>query len=391
MNNTVIGGRSIILNKANSRDFDKKANIIVRNLAKNVSQNQVYDLFKQFGTIKSCKLEVFTDGTSRGFCYIQYAQEDEAKKAVESLSGKEIEGKPMEIVFHEKRSDRNTNNNNQKFTNLFVNGLPAGTNDQGLKDLFASYGEIVSAVVQKSEDGNLREFGYINFKEPEAAQSAIDGMHKKKLENGNHLIVSRHISKQDNKVVKSDQLAPITRNLKKTYDANIYVKFIPEGVSEQQFVEVFGKAGNIVSTKLNRQANKGFGTQFQYGYVLYEKVEEAQNAIKLYEQSNIFGPKPLKVDFWLSKQELEQEKKQRDEQDVLKLIEIFQGKTSRGRGQQVPMHQMHQGTNNFMNQQRGNYQNRGGRGGRVQNQGRYQNVQQMPMPMPAAGQIQGQQ
>jgi len=130
MNNTVIGGRSIILNKANSRDFDKKANIIVRNLAKNVSQNQVYDLFKQFGQIKSCKLEVFTDGTSRGFCYIQYAEEGEAKKAVESLSGKEIEGKPMEIVFHEKRSDRNaTNMTNQKFTNLFVNGLPAGTND----------------------------------------------------------------------------------------------------------------------------------------------------------------------------------------------------------------------------------------------------------------------
>lgn len=211
----------------------------------------------------------------------------------------------MEIVFHEKRSDRNANNTtSQKFTNLFVNGLPAGTNDQGLKDLFADFGEIVSAVVQKSEDGNLREFGYINFKEPEAAQKAVDGMHKKKLADGNHLIVSRHISKQDNKVIKSDQLAPITRNLKKTYDANIYIKFIPEGVSEEQFTEVFGKAGNIVSTKLNKQANKGFGTTFQYGYVLYEKVEEAQNAIKMYEQSNIFGPKPLKVDFWLSKQEL---------------------------------------------------------------------------------------
>jgi len=62
--------------------------------------------------------------------------------------------------------------------------------------------------------------------------------------------------------------------LKKTYDANIYVKFVPETVSEDLFVETFAKAGNIVSTKLNKQA-KSFGPAVQYGFVLYEKVEEA--------------------------------------------------------------------------------------------------------------------
>lgn len=98
-------------------------------------------------------------------------------------------------------------------------------------------------------------------------------MNKKKIGN-TFLIVSKHISKQDNKVIKSDQLAPITRNLKKTYDANIYVKFIPDSVSEDLFVETFAKAGNIVSTKLNKQV-KPFGPSIQYGFVLYEKVEEA--------------------------------------------------------------------------------------------------------------------
>lgn len=50
MNNCTIGGRSVILNKqGDSNKFDKKANIIVRNLSKEVTQNEVFEMFKQFG------------------------------------------------------------------------------------------------------------------------------------------------------------------------------------------------------------------------------------------------------------------------------------------------------------------------------------------------------
>ena len=43
---------------------------------------------------------------------------------------------------------------------------------------------------------------------------------------------------------------------------------------------------------------------YQFGYILYEKVEEAQNAIKKYDNSNVFGPKPLHVELWLSEEEI---------------------------------------------------------------------------------------
>jgi hypothetical protein len=49
---------------------------------------------------------------------------------------------------------------------------------------------------------------------------------------------------------------------------------------------------------------------------MFEKVEEAQAAIKKFDNSNIFGPRPLKVDLWQSKDEIEQEKKQRENREL---------------------------------------------------------------------------
>jgi len=38
---------------------------------------------------------------------------------------------------------------------------------------------------------------------------------------------------------------------------------------------------------------------------LYEKVEEAQMAIKKFDNSNIFGARPVKVELWMSKDEID--------------------------------------------------------------------------------------
>jgi RNA recognition motif-containing protein len=50
--------------------MDPKANVLVRNIALEVTQQELYDAFVKFGPIRSCKLEMFPDGKSRGFGYI---------------------------------------------------------------------------------------------------------------------------------------------------------------------------------------------------------------------------------------------------------------------------------------------------------------------------------
>jgi RNA recognition motif-containing protein len=70
MNNAVIDGKQVVLNKKKDGDFDIKANVIVKNLPKEMDQKTLSELFSKFGAIKSCKLECFQDGASRGFGYV---------------------------------------------------------------------------------------------------------------------------------------------------------------------------------------------------------------------------------------------------------------------------------------------------------------------------------
>eukprot|EP00352_Strombidinopsis_acuminata_P009556 CAMPEP_0176375754 /NCGR_PEP_ID=MMETSP0126-20121128/27721_1 /TAXON_ID=141414 ORGANISM="Strombidinopsis acuminatum, Strain SPMC142" /NCGR_SAMPLE_ID=MMETSP0126 /ASSEMBLY_ACC=CAM_ASM_000229 /LENGTH=83 /DNA_ID=CAMNT_0017736941 /DNA_START=747 /DNA_END=998 /DNA_ORIENTATION=+ len=81
---------------------------------------------------------------------------------------------------HEKRNVRPQTE--QRFTNLFVKNLEQGTDDQKLKEMFQEFGEIVSAHVQRdesTENGALKDFGYVSFADPECASKAVDQMNKK--------------------------------------------------------------------------------------------------------------------------------------------------------------------------------------------------------------------
>jgi len=51
MNNAVIDGRQCVLNKKKDKDsnFDKMANILVRNLPKETDQKELSSLFAEFG------------------------------------------------------------------------------------------------------------------------------------------------------------------------------------------------------------------------------------------------------------------------------------------------------------------------------------------------------
>ena len=62
--------------------MDPKANVLVRNIDTEISQQQLFETFSKYGGIKSCKLETYPDGKSRGFGYIQFENPDTAEKAI---------------------------------------------------------------------------------------------------------------------------------------------------------------------------------------------------------------------------------------------------------------------------------------------------------------------
>jgi RNA recognition motif-containing protein len=194
--------------------------------------------------------------------------------------------------------------------------LDQGTNEDGLKALFAPFGEIESVFIQQNEDGSLKNQGFVCFKEFEHAKSALEKMNKHKLESGNVMIVSRHVSKKENALGDNKKgMGMISQIKRETFNSNIYVKFLPASLTQEELHKTFSQAGTIISINL-KQMKSGDYVTGQFAYILYDKVEEAQNAIRKFDNTNIFSSRPMRVELWLSKEEIEQQKKQREGRQI---------------------------------------------------------------------------
>ena len=93
------------------------------------------------------------------------------------MNGQTWNGKELEVVIHTKKDKRETTNT--KFNNLFVQNLPAGTNEAKLKEMFSHLGEVSSVKVNKDDSGNLLAEGFVCFLDSNAAEEAIKQMNKK--------------------------------------------------------------------------------------------------------------------------------------------------------------------------------------------------------------------
>ncbi|KAK6467456.1 cold-inducible RNA-binding protein B-like isoform X1 [Huso huso] len=66
---------------------------------------------------------------------------------------------------------------------LFVGGLSFDTNEQGLEDVFAKYGQISEVVVIKDRDTQRsRGFGFVTFENPDDAKDAMMAMNGKSVD-----------------------------------------------------------------------------------------------------------------------------------------------------------------------------------------------------------------
>ena len=76
--------------------------LFVGNLPHALTEQELHDLFSSYGTIDRAKLILDREtGRSRGFAFVEMNSEEEAKKAMDELNGKEVGGRA--IVVNEAR------------------------------------------------------------------------------------------------------------------------------------------------------------------------------------------------------------------------------------------------------------------------------------------------
>ncbi len=82
-------------------------NIFVGNLSFNASENAVRALFEEYGTVD--RVSIVTDrdtGQQKGFAFVEMGVDAEGDRAIESLSGRELNGRALTVNEARPKSDR---------------------------------------------------------------------------------------------------------------------------------------------------------------------------------------------------------------------------------------------------------------------------------------------
>ncbi|KMQ51791.1 RNA-binding protein [Chitinispirillum alkaliphilum] len=82
-------------------------NIYVGNLSYDSTEEEIRELFGQYGEVSSVSL--ITDkytGRAKGFGFVEMPNNDQAQQAVQSLSNQEVKGRKITVNEARPRSDR---------------------------------------------------------------------------------------------------------------------------------------------------------------------------------------------------------------------------------------------------------------------------------------------
>jgi RNA-binding proteins (RRM domain) len=68
------------------------------NLSKETSDAQLTDLVKQYGATSSVEIvKEHGSGTSKGFGFVEFPDDEHAKAAIAGLNGKEVQGNALKV------------------------------------------------------------------------------------------------------------------------------------------------------------------------------------------------------------------------------------------------------------------------------------------------------
>lgn len=81
--------------------------LYVGSLAYSIDDNQLKEMFSAAGTVTSAQVIVDRDSNqSKGFGFVEMSTEDEAKEAIKSLNGKEVDGRALMVNEARPKVDR---------------------------------------------------------------------------------------------------------------------------------------------------------------------------------------------------------------------------------------------------------------------------------------------
>lgn len=283
-------------------------NIFVRKIPKDIQAHQLEEYFEKYGPIKSLKISLNPDYSSRGYGFVCFQEKDGADKALTETRDKD-EFQGVQFKPKDRREIR------KAFNNIYVKNIPDNYNEEEVLKLFSQHGRIESIKVSSndkgkfafvcycSEDKNDREYG------PACAAKAVEALNGMEIAD-KKLYVKEALKKEYRQLERARETIKYKNSKKR---CNLYVKGFPDTTTKEDLDKLFSQYGEIESLRLFPANDQ----KKPFCFVCFKTPDKA-NKVKQELSNTTYGDKCLKINHYEIKEirELHQEK-QKDYQDFL--------------------------------------------------------------------------
>ncbi|KAL0235369.1 hypothetical protein GEMRC1_001951 [Eukaryota sp. GEM-RC1] len=267
-----------------TRRINNLGNLFVKGLHANIDPRRLEDLFSPFGNIISCKLKTNDQGKSLGYAYIQYDTSQSALKAMEEMNGKELGSReePSETLkvsvqqFQKAEQRCKMIDGIRAQTNVFVKNLPIEVTEEKFLEIMSSFGEVKSHRLTVVESKN-KKVGFADFTTIEQAIKAVKDLNQTLVFGGDPIETNFFQPKQvRTALLKKEYIRRCTELKEASKHKNLWVGSLPPNFTSESLKEAFSPFGTITSAVVMKAVT---GVSRQFGFVCYEKPEEAKAAL----------------------------------------------------------------------------------------------------------------
>lgn len=195
--------------------------------------------------------------------------------------------------------------------NIFIKNLDELIDNKALHDTFAAFGNVLSCKVATDEHDRSRGYGFVHYETAEAAENAIKAVNGMLL-NDKKVFVGYHIPRKERQSKLDEMKAQFT---------NLYVKNLDPEMTQVEFEQLFAQFGAVTSALISVDEE---GKSKGFGFVNYERHDEAQKAVDSLHDSEHYGRK-IFVARAQKKAEREEELRRSYEQAKMEKLSKYQG------------------------------------------------------------------
>ncbi|ORY01547.1 hypothetical protein K493DRAFT_405534 [Basidiobolus meristosporus CBS 931.73] len=245
------------LSKTRKDDFT----LFVSNLNPDTDEVELAEFFKDCGSVVDVRIVKDKEGASKGYAYVEFASEEQAQTA-QSKDGHTLNGRDISThVSPEKTSDPKT---------IFVCNFSRTIEENWIRELFKSFGEIEEIRMPLTKEGRSRCFAYVQFKHSQSAESAVS-LNGQEFEPGKPLSVAISDPSKKKKPNPSQEVA----NQKTLFVANFPLK-----TTKEELESLFQQYGALQEVRIVPNED---GKSKGCGFVEYQDENCARTALSLNE------------------------------------------------------------------------------------------------------------